>query len=155
MTPDSPLAMLLVEDNPSDVLLFQEALAAAGAAVDLTVAWNGQEALNLLCGRDPSRPGLRPDVVVLDINLPILGGGEVLTAMATDPDLSTIPVVITTGSRFESHHAALYPADRCLFKVKPVSFTAMVEMVQCAEQFAVSHRAAASRAQGAGGCPLP
>jgi CheY-like chemotaxis protein len=154
MVPVKPLKMLLVEDNPSDVLLFQEALAVAGVAVDLKVAWNGQEALNLLCGRGPSG-GVQTDVVVLDINLPILGGGEVLTAMAADPELSTIPVVITTGSRFESNYAALYTADRCLFKVKPVAFRDIVELVACAAQFALSHRDSAARTERKGGCALP
>jgi CheY-like chemotaxis protein len=135
------LRILLVEDNPSDVLFFQEAVASAGTTVELTVAWNGREALDLLGKPDASGSPLRPDVVVLDVNLPILGGREVLAAMAADPKLNTIPVVVTTGSRHEAGLVALYPEGRCLFFIKPVAFREMIDLVHRVERFAESFMA--------------
>jgi CheY-like chemotaxis protein len=142
------LSVLLVEDNPSDILLLQEAIVSAGIAVDLAVARNGREALDVLRGPDSSGSRLRPDVVLLDVNLPILGGREVLAEMAADPGLNTIPVVISTGSRQESGLAALYPAGRCLFSVKPVAFREMVALVHRVAQFAGSFRARGDAERG-------
>lgn len=134
------LRVLLVEDNPSDVVIFREAIATAGVAVDLQVAWNGQEALDRLRSQEA---GARPDAVVLDVNLPILSGREMLAQMAADADLNTIPVVILTGSRLENESRALYREDRCIFVVKPFDFPALVDVAHRIVEFAAPFRGAA------------
>jgi len=128
--------VLLAEDNPSDVTMLREAVASAGGALAIENVWNGQEALDYLRRRGRFCAAARPDVVLLDINLPVLSGREVLAEMAADDDLGAIPVVILTGSRFESGAQALYPADRCLFVVKPPHFRELVELVRRVASFA-------------------
>jgi CheY-like chemotaxis protein len=149
----TPPAMkaLLVEDNPSDVLMIRESLVSAGLALELAVVWNGQEALDYLRRSGGHAAAPRPDVVLLDINLPILSGREVLAAMAADSDLRTIPVVILTGSRFEEDVTALYSQERCLFLVKPFDFPAFVELTRRVTDFAASFRTPAARRGPAGG----
>jgi CheY-like chemotaxis protein len=135
-----PLRVLLVEDNPSDVVMFREALASAGLAVDLDVSWNGQEALDRLRRHGGQPAAARPDLVVLDVNLPILSGRELLAEMVADDTLNSIPVVVLTGSRFEKESMAMYPEDRCLFIVKPFDFQSLVEIVRRVFGFASSCR---------------
>lgn len=141
MTEPQPLRALLVEDNPSDVVIFREAIATAGLAVEVEVAWNGQEALDRL--RNPGAADARPDVVILDVNLPILSGREMLTQMGADDRLSAIPVVILTGSKFENECRAAYREDRCIFVVKPFDFPALVEVARRIVAFAAPFRDAA------------
>lgn len=138
MTASRVTKVLLAEDNPSDVRMLQEALVSAGVAMSLESVWNGQEALDYLRRRGRHADAPRPDVVVLDINLPILDGREVLAAMACDDELNTLPVVILTGSRFEGGARALYPAERCLFVVKPPHFRDLVDLVRRVAAFAAA-----------------
>jgi CheY-like chemotaxis protein len=133
--------VLLAEDNPGDVRMLREAIVSAGVHLTLESAWSGQEALDHLRRRGRHATATRPDVVVLDINLPILNGREVLAAMAGDDELNTIPVVILTGSRFEGGAGDLYPADRCLFAVKPSHFGDLVELVRRIASFAAGFAA--------------
>ena len=93
-----PIDILLVEDSPSDVLLTREALRDARIANDLSVARNGEEALDYLRqeGEHVGKP--RPDIVILDLNLPRMDGREVLREIKGDDSLKRIPVIILTTS---------------------------------------------------------
>ncbi|HWR98191.1 MAG TPA: response regulator [Candidatus Methanoperedens sp.] len=133
-------SILLVEDNPSDILMIGEAFVSAGFEVRMKSVWNGQEALEFLQRRGRHASATRPDIVLLDMNLPILSGREVLAAMAADGSLNTIPVVILTGSRFEGSAQQLYPADRSLFIVKPPGFRELVDVIRRVARFAASFR---------------
>jgi chemotaxis family two-component system response regulator Rcp1 len=88
----SRLVILLAEDNAADVVFFREALAEAGFQARLEVVGTGEDAIRFLRRRRSFDQAPRPDVVVLDLNLPIRNGQEVLAEMASDPVLNTIPV---------------------------------------------------------------
>jgi len=86
--------LLLVEDNPSDVRLFQEASADRKTDYKLQVACNGAQALDILFHRGKYKDAPTPDLIVLDLNLPILSGHEVLNAIKANHQLSVIPVIV-------------------------------------------------------------
>jgi len=104
------MRLLVVEDNPTDVILLQEALRAAGHRHEPLIARDGEEAMTQLRG-----DGDRPDLVLLDLNLPRKNGREVLAEVKADPDLRTIPVIVLTSSAAAPdidfayrHHANAY-----------------------------------------------
>jgi CheY-like chemotaxis protein len=99
--------ILLVEDNAGDVRLTQEAFKDAKVHLDLHVASDGVEAMDFLHRRGRYVDSPRPDLILLDLNLPRKDGREVLTEIKTDPDLKTIPVVIltTSGSDEDIEHS--------------------------------------------------
>ena len=83
--------ILLVEDNPGDVRLFQEALAQRGGTADLSVVQNGEDALRVLRQESPFAAAVRPSLVVLDLNLPRKDGRQVLAEMKADPNCAAFP----------------------------------------------------------------
>ncbi len=98
MSMEKPIEVLIIEDNPGDALLISELLETMGLPLHVTLAQNGQQALNILGneGGHPKSP--IPDFVILDLNLPKVHGFEVLAFMKSTPALRTIPVVVMTGS---------------------------------------------------------
>ena len=129
-TANNPLVMLLVEDNPADVLFFKEALVAVGVAARMHVVSDGEEAMQFLHREATFAQAPRPDVLVLDLNLPIKTGHEVLREMAADPVLRTIPVVILSTSTSEHHACDLYLSGRCLYFVKTHQFEQLQAIVK-------------------------
>jgi len=115
---DLPVMMLLVEDNPGDVVFFQEAVNDSGVSAELNVVDNGDDALAFLRRHGRFAEAPRPDVVVLDLNLPVKNGCEVLQDMMADGLLNQIPVVILTTSSSERNLTKLYTAGRCRYEVK-------------------------------------
>jgi len=100
----NPVDILLVEDNPSDVVLMTHALESSGLGARLLVARDGQEAVDLIFGRGPTagpRLRLTPRVIFLDLNLPKISGLEVLRWLRLDSRTRAIPVVVLTSSREE------------------------------------------------------
>jgi two-component system, chemotaxis family, response regulator Rcp1 len=93
---NSMFRILLAEDNPGDVLLFQEALKSRDFPFELVVAGDGQQAIAMV--RDVASGGPRPHLIVLDVNLPRRNGGEVLRQIRLEPGLAGIPVVMLTSS---------------------------------------------------------
>jgi chemotaxis family two-component system response regulator Rcp1 len=130
-----PAELLLVEDNYGDVLLAREAFLAAKIRNHLTVAEDGEDALSMLRreGRFADQP--RPDVVLLDLNLPRLDGREVLQAIKQDPDLRAIPVIIMTSSKAETDVVRSYQLKANGYIVKPVDFERLQEIVGSLESF--------------------
>ena len=124
------LVMLVVEDNPADVVFLQEAVEAMRLPSAMHVVGDGSAALKFLRRQPPFADAPRPDVVVLDLNLPIKNGQEVIEEMAPDPSLNTIPVAVLTTSTSETFVCDLYPRGRCLYFTKTDEFAALQTIVR-------------------------
>ncbi len=124
------LMMLLAEDNAADVVFFREALENTGLEIRLEVVANGEQAMRFLNRQEPFGQVPRPDVFVLDLNLPVKSGQEVLLEMAADPALNTIPVAILTTSISETCVCEMYSPGRCLYFVKTDDFTELQGVVR-------------------------
>lgn len=122
--------VLLVEDNEGDVVLVREALCDAGVAMRLHVARDGIEALDFLHGRSPHDGAPRPDVILLDLNLPRLHGREVLERLESDPALRAIPVVVLSTSADESDIRMCYQRSANLYVTKPADLDEYVRVIQ-------------------------
>jgi CheY-like chemotaxis protein len=133
MTDD--IQILLVEDNPGDVRLTQEALRGARVANELHVVGDGDEAIEFLRreGRHVAAP--RPDIVLLDLNLPRVDGGEVLAEIKADSELSNIPIIVLTSSSAEADIQQSYGLHANCFISKPVDFTEFIAAVRSLEGF--------------------
>jgi two-component system, chemotaxis family, response regulator Rcp1 len=127
--------LLLVEDNYGDVLLVREAFRSAKIRNNLAVARDGEEALRILRreGLHADRP--RPDLILLDLNLPRMDGREVLQAIKADPVLQPIPVIIMTSSKAEVDVLKSYQLSANGYIVKPVDFERLQEIVASLEMF--------------------
>lgn len=126
----SALRVLLVEDNPDDVELTQEALADADVETELTVAEDGVEALAKLRPAG-GRPGeANPDLILLDLNLPRKNGFQVLEEIKSDPDLKRIPVVVLTTSDELRDVATAYDSHANAYVVKPIDLDEFTQAIQ-------------------------
>lgn len=133
--PGRPVELLLVEDNPGDVELTREALEEARVRNRLHVVSDGEEALAFLHreGRHAGAP--RPDLVLLDLNLPRMGGREVLAAIKRSDDLRRIPVVVLTTSEAEKDVLGAYELHANAYIVKPVDLDQFLGVVRSIEGF--------------------
>jgi len=130
-----PAEILLVEDNYGDVLLAQEAFRIAKIANNMTVAQDGEMALQILNRVAPFEDKPKPDLILLDLNLPKRDGREVLESVKSDPNLKKIPVVVLTGSRAESEIARSYALHANAYIVKPVNFERLKDIVAVIQNF--------------------
>lgn len=130
-----PVDILLVEDSPTDVLLAQEALESAKVLNNLHVAIDGVEAMQYLRRQPPYEKATRPDLVLLDLNLPRKDGREVLAEIKDDPILKTIPVVVLTTSKAEEDILRAYGLHANCYVTKPVDFNQFTEVVRAIENF--------------------
>jgi chemotaxis family two-component system response regulator Rcp1 len=130
-----PVSILLVEDNPGDVRLTAEALKEAKVHNTLHVVEDGAEAMDFLrrAGRYGNAP--RPDVVLLDLNLPKKDGRQVLAEMKADEGLKRIPVVILTTSQAEQDILTTYNLHANCYITKPVDLDQFIKVVQIIEEF--------------------
>ena len=127
--------VLLVEDDPGDVYLIREAFAHNKVANALHVVSDGVEALDFLRRRGPFADAPRPDLVLLDLNLPRKDGREVLAEMKNDEELRRIPVVILTTSRAEADIVRTYELHANCYIVKPVDLGQFISVVRSIEDF--------------------
>lgn len=127
--------ILLVEDNPTDVILFQEALNENSIKIDLAVVENGEDALKYLKQEDPFPDAHRPDLVLLDLNLPILNGIEVLREIKTDDQLRIIPIVILTSSKADKDVQECYALHANCYIVKPIDFFQFSDAIKSFRHF--------------------
>lgn len=135
MTPDPQLTqILLVEDSLADIELTLEALADAKIANQVTVARDGEQALKLLRG-DEETPGLEPDLIILDLNLPRLTGTEVLERLRQDPRLGLIPVAVLTTSSAEADVMSSYALGANCYITKPVDVHQFLKVVRSIDDF--------------------
>ncbi|HEY0703301.1 MAG TPA: response regulator [Candidatus Acidoferrales bacterium] len=130
-----PIDILLVEDNAGDVRLTQEVLKDSKVRNKLVVATNGEEALACLRKEGKYRDTVRPDLILLDLNLPIKDGGEVLAQIKADPDLKRIPVVILTTSKAEEDIMRTYNLHANCYVTKPVDLEQFCGVVRSLEDF--------------------
>jgi CheY-like chemotaxis protein len=126
--------ILLVEDNPGDVRLTKELLRDAKTVNRVTVAGDGEEAMALLRGTSETR-AFRPDLILLDINLPRKSGQEVLADVKQDETLRTIPVIVLTTSNAELDVVRSYRLHANGYIVKPVDLHRFVEIVHAIDTF--------------------
>lgn len=127
--------ILLVEDNAGDVRLTREALKEGRIRNRLHVVSDGEHALRFLRKQDEYADAPRPDLILLDLNLPRLDGREVLTDIKNDPLLKQIPVVVLTSSRAEKDLLSAYDQHANCFITKPVGFEDFMEVVRSIESF--------------------
>ena len=127
--------ILLVEDNPGDVRLTREALREGGLTVELTAVPDGEEALAFLRGDREHGEAPRPDLVLLDLNLPRKNGVEVLEEIKTDPDLRAVPVIMLTTSSSARDIAACYDRGVNCYVVKPLDLDDFTRLVQAIHSF--------------------
>jgi len=115
-----PIEILLVEDNPGDIRLTQETLKEFELRSNISVARNGEEALAFLRCEGPYGDAVRPDLILLDLNLPKKNGHEVLAEIKADEKLRRIPVVVLTTSRAEQDVIRAYDLHANCYITKPV-----------------------------------
>lgn len=133
-----PVEILLVEDNPADVQLTVEALRDARVHNNLHVAGDGEEALLFLRRRNEYAEAPRPDLVLLDLNLPRKSGREVLADIKADPDLRRIPVIILSTSSNDDDIASAYDLAANCYVTKPVDLDEFLGVVRAIDSFWLS-----------------
>ena len=133
-----PIEVLLVEDDAGDVLMTQEAFQDARVANNLSVVSDGSEALQFLRREGEYANASRPDLILLDLNLPRVDGREVLTAIKQDAALGSIPVVVLTTSEAEEDILRSYSLHANAYVTKPVDFDRFLEVVKQIDDFFVS-----------------
>ncbi len=140
MTTPEPrlIEVLLVEDDPGDVLLTREAFEHQKVANRLHVVNNGEDAITFLRKEGAYADAPDPDLVLLDLNLPGMHGGEVLAAVKEDPKLQTIPVVVLTTSEAEEDVLRSYQLHANAYVTKPVDFDRFMAVVRAIDEFFVS-----------------
>jgi CheY-like chemotaxis protein len=129
------LEVLLVEDSPGDVRLTREAFREANGAIHLHVACDGVEAMAFLRKQGPHTDAPRPDLILLDLNLPKMDGREVLAHIKEDPDLKTIPTVILTTSDAEADIVTSYQLQANCYLSKPVQLDDFEALVRSINDF--------------------
>lgn len=129
----TPIEILLVEDNPGDVRLTRELLTQAKVLNRVTVAVDGDQAIALLRAPDPNR--YRPDLILLDLNLPRKSGQEVLAEIKADPALRQIPVIVLTTSEAEADILRSYSLHANSYVVKPVDLDRFIHIIHSIETF--------------------
>lgn len=127
--------VLLVEDNDDDVVLTTEAFRAGELRVDLHVETSGAGALSYLHRTGEHAAACRPDLILLDLNLPGIDGREVLAEIKGDPTLRSIPVVVMTTSHSPADIEAAYDLQANCYVTKPVGLDALIDIVRRIEEF--------------------
>ena len=129
------IEILLVEDNPGDIRLTQEALKEGKAKKNLQVVRDGAEAMAFLNQEGKHAGAPRPDVIILDLNLPKKSGREVLAELKQNPRLRSIPVVVLTSSRAEEDICGAYHLQANCYITKPGSLDEFFEAIRTIEHF--------------------
>jgi CheY-like chemotaxis protein len=134
----TPIEVLLVEDDPGDVLMTQEAFEEHKVRNRLTVVSDGAEALAYLRREGQFKDAVRPDLILLDLNLPRRDGREVLEEVKKDNDLCRIPVVVLTTSAADEDILRSYQLHANAYVTKPVDFERFISVIRQIDEFFVS-----------------
>ncbi len=129
------IVILMVEDNPGDVLLTKEALKESKLCNEIHVARDGVEAMDFLLQKGQYADSPRPDLILLDLNLPKKNGREVLTEIKEDPDLKCIPVVILTTSDDDVGIDKTYELHANCYITKPIDLNQFMKVIKAIEEF--------------------
>jgi chemotaxis family two-component system response regulator Rcp1 len=130
-----PVNILLIEDNPGDVRLTQEAFKEGKLTIHLDIIMDGDEAIKFLKKQPPYTDVIVPDLILLDLNLPKRDGREVLKEIKTDPNLKRIPVVVLTTSNADQDILKSYNLHVNCYINKPVDFDKFFDIIQRIENF--------------------
>jgi CheY-like chemotaxis protein len=134
----SPIHILLVEDSPGDIRLTQEVLRGARIANELHVVEDGEDAMRFLRREGDHADAPRPDLILLDLNLPRKDGREVLAELKADADLHTIPVIVLTTSAEERDILRSYELSANSYITKPIDLDEFITVVRSIESFWLS-----------------
>ncbi|OBI45503.1 response regulator [Mycobacterium sp. E796] len=129
------IEILLVEDDPGDELITREAFEHNKLKNNLHVAHDGEEGLDFLYRRGPYADAPRPDLILLDLNLPKYDGRQLLEKVKSDPDLARIPVVVLTTSSAEEDILRSYQLHANAYVTKPVDLDAFINAVRQIDEF--------------------
>ncbi len=135
MSKNKSICILMVEDNPTDVMITKEALEHAKVLNTLHVVEDGMEALDFLHHRGKHAKAPQPDLILLDLNMPRKNGQEVLAEIKADKRLKQIPVVVLTTSKAEEDVVKAYGLHANCYVIKPVDFDVFAEVVRSIQQF--------------------
>jgi CheY-like chemotaxis protein len=133
-----PVEILLVEDDEGDTLMIREALEHNKVRNNLHNVTDGVEAMQFMRRQGPYADAPRPDLILLDLNLPKKDGREVLAEVKEDPDLRTIPIVVLTTSKAEEDVLRSYHLHANAYVTKPVDFPRFIEVVRQIDEFFVA-----------------
>jgi len=133
-----PIEVLLVEDDPGDVLMTREAFEEHKVGNRLNVVSDGVDALAYLRKEEPYQGAVRPDLILLDLNLPKRDGREVLAEIKNDSSLRQIPVVVLTTSQADEDVLRSYQLHANAYVTKPVDFERFVKVVKQIDEFFIS-----------------
>ncbi len=128
-------SVLLIEDNPGDVRLLEEAFQELNAEIRIEVAKDGAEGLEIALQAVEGRTGWRPDLILLDLNLPKVNGHDVLARLKNDPRTRRIPVIVLTSSRAESDVSRAYESHANAYLKKPSTLEGLSSAVERIQKF--------------------
>lgn len=130
-----PIEILLVEDNEADIVLTKNALKTLKLQNNLSVCRDGEEGLDFLYKRGQYEDVVTPDLVLMDLNMPKVGGMEVLAKIKNDPKLSMIPIIILSTSSAEKDVISSYQNHANSYVKKPIDFMKFIEVIQEIENY--------------------
>ncbi len=133
--PQLPVHILLVEDNPGDVLLTREAFKEGHYFPKLSVVEDGEEAIQFLRRRGAYTGAQRPDLILLDLNLPRKDGRELLAEVKEDADLRQIPIIVLTTSDAEQDVRRAYKLHANCYLTKPLEMETFIRKIRSIEEF--------------------
>ncbi|MEU6077143.1 response regulator [Micromonospora sp. NPDC047074] len=131
----SPVRILVVDDDPGDVLMIEEALADSDVDKVIDVVNDGQEAMEFLRREGRHVDARRPDVILLDLNMPRMDGRQVLGEVKGDEDLRTIPIVVLTTSNADTDILGSYTLQANAYVTKPIDLDDFNDVVQRIDEF--------------------
>ncbi|MFK3979816.1 response regulator [Micromonospora sp. NPDC050397] len=131
----APVRILVVDDDPGDVLMIEEALGDSDVHKAIDVVSDGQEAMEFLRQQGRHATAVRPDVILLDLNMPRMDGRQVLSAVKGDDDLRTIPVVVLTTSNADTDIIGSYTLQANAYVAKPIDLDDFNDAVRRIDQF--------------------
>ncbi|MEH0974664.1 response regulator [Micromonospora sp. CPCC 205546] len=131
----SPVRILVVDDDPGDVLMIEEALADSDVEKVIDVVSDGQEAMEFLRREGRHTDARRPDVILLDLNMPRMDGRQVLGEVKSDEDLRTIPIVVLTTSNADTDIVGSYTLQANAYVTKPIDLDDFNDVVRRIDEF--------------------
>lgn len=134
-SPSDPVRILVVDDDPGDVLMIEEALADSGVQKSIDVVNDGQEAMEFLRREGRHIDALRPDMILLDLNMPRMDGRQVLNQVKNDESLRTIPIVVLTTSNADSDILGSYTLQANAYVTKPIGLDEFNNVVRHIDEF--------------------